>query len=102
MEPNTYPKCLYYDEEPSSPISRIEHKLDVLLARKELVHFKRMWINQPSTLQRYHTRHGENVLVDFSENLHSNAVTVYFLKGSIISQIMSKNALSLGWKYTKE
>jgi hypothetical protein len=59
---------------------------------------KRMWINQPSTLQAFHKDHGKNVLVDFSENLHSNAVTVYFLEGSIIASRMTKDALSPNWR----
>lgn len=60
---------------------------------------KRCWINQPSTIQRWHDLHGTNVLVDYSENLHSNAVTVYFLSGNIISQRVTKEALSENWKY---
>lgn len=56
---------------------------------------KRMWINQPSTLQPFHHLHGTNVLVmPESDSLYR----VYFLSGDVISQQMTKLALSEGWK----
>ena len=59
---------------------------------------RRMRINAPSKHQSGHSLHGTNVLVDFSENLHSNAVTIYFLSGSTISQRVTRRLLCPGWK----
>ena len=52
---------------------------------------KRMWINQPSTLQPLHHLNGVNVL--------ANGSTVYFLSGPIISMEVPTNPspLSHGW-----
>jgi hypothetical protein len=54
----------------------------------------RMWINQPSELQRLHKYHGMNVLVlkEFGE------FRAYFLSGPIISMQVPKECLSPGWK----
>lgn len=60
-------------------------------------HLERMWINQPSSLQPLHKLHGTNVIADLEEELHSNAITIYFLAGSVISQRCTKNCLSSGW-----
>lgn len=54
----------------------------------------RMWINQPSTLQPFHKVHGLNVLAEYQEGTSR----IYFLEGSIISQNISSNCLSKGWK----
>lgn len=55
---------------------------------------KRMWINQPSTLQTHHDLHGLNVLaVD-----EGHTYRVYFLDGDIISMQVNKLALSTGWR----
>lgn len=53
---------------------------------------KRMWVNQPSTLQRYHELHGTNVLYDPKEEV------IYFLEGNVISQQIDPRALSEGWE----
>lgn len=56
---------------------------------------KRMWIDQPSTLQTFHDLHGVNVLCCPSKE---DTVRVYFLEGKIISQLIWRNALAPGWK----
>lgn len=55
----------------------------------------RMWINQPSTAQRLHCRHGENVLA-MPEG--DRLCRVWFLSGDVISQQVNREALSPGWK----
>lgn len=55
---------------------------------------QRMWINQPSTLQPHHGRHGVRVLAEPDTPL---TYKVYFLSGQVISQQMPKTALSPGW-----
>lgn len=61
--------------------------------------FKRMWINQPSTLQTYHSLHGKRV---FATHLKDGKLTtIYFLEGPIVSQMIDPIALSEGWP-TKE
>ena len=60
---------------------------------------RRMWVNQPSKLQRYHHLHGQRVHADIgiSSNQHKQArsmVRVYFLHGSRISQNIHRTALS--------
>lgn len=52
---------------------------------------KRMWINQPSTLQPFHHLHRVNVLWDEKRE------TVYFLNGNIISAMLPREILSKGW-----
>jgi len=62
---------------------------------------KRYWINQPSTLQEFHGRHGENVLGEPVS--HSNDyLRVYFLKGNVESMLFPKLALSRGWLEEEE
>ena len=56
---------------------------------------KRMWVNQPSTLQPYHKFDRMRVLVP--ENTVPGAVRVYFTEGPIISTMMNPMALSGGW-----
>jgi hypothetical protein len=53
-----------------------------------------MWINQPSTLQDYHKLNGKNVLADMTEE---QVVDIYFLSGEVVSQRISRMALSEGW-----
>lgn len=60
---------------------------------------KRMWINQPSTLQPFHHLNGVNVLA-YRET--ENTYRVYFLSGDVISQQMPGLALSDGWLPTKQ
>lgn len=57
---------------------------------------KRMWINQPSTLQDHHHLHGTNVLAVPSQ-FGDKYKQVYFLSGPVISQEMPVLALSAGW-----
>lgn len=55
---------------------------------------ERMWINQPSKLQVYNQLHGTNVLaIKESDTVYR----VYFLEGNVVSQRVSKLALSKGW-----
>ncbi|MBC8737177.1 hypothetical protein F6X40_10190 [Paraburkholderia sp. UCT31] len=56
---------------------------------------KRMWINQPSTLQPFHALHGTNVL---ATREYGDTWRIYFLSGSVISQQISALALSEGWR----
>jgi hypothetical protein len=58
------------------------------------VNLARMWVNQPSSLQPYHGLHGTNVLA-YPE--YGDVMRVYFLCGDVVSQQMSKAALSTGW-----
>jgi hypothetical protein len=62
---------------------------------------KRMWINQPSTLQPMHDLHGVNVLASV-QPYTENTVIIYFLSGDIVSQVALKNCLSEGWTYPNE
>jgi len=52
---------------------------------------KRMWINQPSKLQILHKYNGLNVIADM------DTLTVYPVKGDIISMMVPRNVLSEGW-----
>ena len=55
---------------------------------------KRMWVNQPSTLQPLHNLHGTNVLaIPEREGIYR----IYFLSGPVISQEASTLCLSNGW-----
>lgn len=56
---------------------------------------KRMWINQPSTLQPLHHLHGTNVLAHIEEGV---GTTIYFLSGEVVSMMVRNNVLSKGWK----
>jgi len=56
----------------------------------------RAWINQPSTLQPFHTLHGTNVLT-IPENDDPRHHRIYFLSGGVVSQRIAKEALSPGW-----
>jgi hypothetical protein len=59
---------------------------------------KRMWINQPSTLQPLHHLNGTNVLVDEKDVSPSGeSVTIYFITGDVIKQYAPKLSLSKGW-----
>lgn len=60
---------------------------------------QRGWINQPSTLQPLHHRHGTRVLID----LHDDGfATVYFISGPVVSARVPNSALSLGWPNQEE
>jgi phenolic acid decarboxylase len=55
---------------------------------------KRMWINQPSTLQPLHKYHGRNVLA-YKEG---TGYRIYFLSGHVIDMQIPSGCLSPGWK----
>jgi hypothetical protein len=59
---------------------------------------RRMWVNQPSTLQPFHAMHGVNVL---AQPDYGDLMRVYFLAGDTISQQMTRLALSEGWRPEK-
>lgn len=54
----------------------------------------RMWINQPSKSQPYHSLHGTKVL---ALSLSVRTSRVWFLSGDVIDQLMESSALSPGW-----
>lgn len=55
---------------------------------------RRMWINQPSTLQPLHELHGVRVLTAPDTDVCARA---YFLSGDVISMQVPHVALSEGW-----
>lgn len=55
---------------------------------------RRMWINQPSTLQPLHRLHGVKVLACADTDRTSRA---YFLSGDIIDMQVPRETLSEGW-----
>lgn len=55
---------------------------------------KRMWINQPSTLQPLHAYHGTNVL---AQPYDGDRMEVFFVSGETVSLITSRTTLSDGW-----
>ena len=55
---------------------------------------KRMWVNQPSTLQPLHNLHGTNVLAILERE---GIYRIYFLFGPVISQEAFALWLSDGW-----
>ena len=55
---------------------------------------KRMWINQPSTLQSLHHLHGVRVLACPDTDRVDRA---YFLSGDVVSMQVPREALSEGW-----
>lgn len=57
---------------------------------------KRMWINQPSSLESYHKWHGIQVL---AMREYDDTYMVYFLEGQVISMQISRYALSEGWPH---
>lgn len=64
---------------------------------------KRMWIDQPSTLQPLHALHGTNVLA-IPELDDANMMRIYFLSGPVISSRVPRLCLSNGWgaaEYTR-
>ena len=62
---------------------------------------KRMWINQPSTIQFAHELHGKNVLVDIEDQRDGDFVIVYFTEGDATSARVPRIALSQGWIESK-
>jgi recombinational DNA repair protein RecR len=60
------------------------------------IEIERMWINQPSTQQRYHEYHGQNVLAVFRTG--ETEAMAYFLSEPLISMNIDISALSSGWR----
>lgn len=58
---------------------------------------KRMWIDQPSSLQPLHSEHGTNVLA-CEEDYTPGSVKIYYLSGPVISAVVFKICLSNGWQ----
>jgi hypothetical protein len=63
---------------------------------------RRMWVNQPSTLQPDHECHGKNVLVIEKDGKivgdEHGVITVWFTGGATVSQRMFVSSLSNGWR----
>lgn len=77
------------------PVTLIETaELDALRAAT----LARMWINQPSTHQKFHHLHGVNVL---AQREYGDTYRVYFISGDVINQQMPREALSVGWRVPK-
>lgn len=55
---------------------------------------RRAWINQPSSLQPLHARHGENVLACRDTDTCDR---VYPLSGPVVSLQVPRLSLSEGW-----
>ena len=55
---------------------------------------RRMWINQPSTLQPFHKWHGVRVLAVHD---YDNTWQAFFLSGPVYSMQVLAQALSPGW-----
>ncbi len=68
------------------------------------VDLKRVWINQPSTIQPDHKFHGTNgfVIVDQNNEIADTTddifVKFYFSQGIETSMIVYRSSLSEGWK----
>lgn len=60
---------------------------------------RRMWINQPSTLQPHHDLHGVRVLAQDSE-FGPKYSRIWFTSGDVVSMEMFNSALSRGWPAT--
>lgn len=58
---------------------------------------RRMWINQPSTLQALHHLHGVRVLAGADTDVCDR---IFFLSGETISMQAPRSALSEGWPAT--
>ena len=59
---------------------------------------KRMWVNQPSTLQPDHDLHGTNVIAVPKALDHYNCdYEIFFLDGNTISRPVNHLSLSEGW-----
>lgn len=56
---------------------------------------QRAWINQPSTLQPLHARHGEKVLVVWE---YDDTFNAFLLQGPTISEQMLGIWLTAGWR----
>lgn len=56
---------------------------------------RRMWINQPSTLQPLHAFNGMNVI---AVHEYDDTARIYWLSGDIESSLCSWSCLSEGWR----
>ena len=56
---------------------------------------ERVWINQPSTVQALHSKHGTNVL---AVHEYGNTYRIYFLSGEVVSMQAFRDQLSPGWR----
>lgn len=65
---------------------------------KNTLKFKRMWVNQPSTLQPDHKLHGSLV---YAADTGEKYIDIYFLNGPAISQRIARLSLSEGWPESK-
>ena len=61
-----------------------------------MTNMQRMWVNQPSTLQPHHDRHGDLVLAR-PEDYDPQISRVYFTRGPTISMQMARRCLIEGW-----
>lgn len=66
---------------------------------KKFPGLKRMWINQPSTLQPFNHLHGVKVLASYDTDKVARA---YFLSGDVISMQVPYLALSEGWPQARK
>jgi hypothetical protein len=62
---------------------------------KPIYRHRRMWINQPSTLQPDHSQHGRFVITD--ETYSGKFVMCLYLNGDAYSGFVSRLSLSPGW-----
>ena len=58
---------------------------------------RRMWVNQPSTLQPDHALHGTLVLADLDDHTWDHCTQVFFVEGSVESAVLLTSSLSDGW-----
>lgn len=69
---------------------------ELLDGRKVGGGMKRMWIDQPSSLQPLHHLHGINVIsMPFD---HNGFTYIYFLSGDVVSMRAHRLWLSAGWR----
>jgi hypothetical protein len=61
---------------------------------------RRMWVNQPSTLQKFHKYNGANVLEDEHDKDHKGTIftRIYFTSGPVHSTSVTRASLSEGWQ----
>jgi hypothetical protein len=61
------------------------------------MNLKRMWINQPSTLQKYHKLHDVNVLVEDIPK-REKYTRIFHISGIVHSEEVDSNILEDGWR----
>lgn len=57
---------------------------------------RRMWVNQPSTLQPDHALHGTRVLADLDDKTWDHSTQVFFIEGPVHSAVLLTSSLSDG------